>query len=61
MTLTINHKQIQLSEDEVDNLFSDLSDLSTQIEALLTQDDRTNQGAIESLLARLNLISDVYS
>lgn len=61
MTLTINHKQVQLSEDEVDNLFSDLSDLSIQIETLLSQDDRTNKAAIELVLNRLNLLSDVYS
>lgn len=59
MTLTLNNKQIHLDDVSLDNLFSDLTDLQTLIDALL-RGDRT-QTEVQQVLARLNILADIYS
>ena len=59
MTLTLTRSTLQLDEDQTDNLVSDLSDLSIEIDAMLTSDDRAAQ--LAALLDKLNLLVDVYS
>lgn len=59
MTITLNHKQVELDADALDNLFSDLADLSEQIHSLLNG-DRT-AAEVQQLLAQLNTLADVYS
>lgn len=59
MTLTLNNKQIHLDDVSLDNLFSDLTDLQTLIDALL-HGDRT-QAEVQQVLARLNILADIYS
>ena len=59
MTLTLTRPALDLDADQVDNLVSDLSDLSIEIDAMLTSDDRAAQ--LAALLDKLNLLVDVYS
>ena len=59
MTLTLTRSTLQLDEDQTDNLVSDLSELSIEIDAMLTSDDRAAQ--LAALLDKLNTLVDVYS
>ena len=59
MTLTLTRPALDLDADQVDNLVSDLSDLSIEIDAMLTSDDRAAQ--LAALLAKLNTLADIYS
>ena len=59
MTLTLTRSTLELDADQADNLVSDLSDLSIEIDAMLTSDDRAAQ--LAALLDKLNTLVDVYS
>jgi len=59
MTLTLTASTVELDQDQADNLVSDLSDLSIEIDEMLTSDDRAAK--LAALLDKLNLLADIYS
>jgi hypothetical protein len=59
MTLTLTASTVELDQDQTDNLVSDLSDLSIEIDEMLTSDDRAAK--LAALLDKLNLLADIYS
>jgi hypothetical protein len=59
MTLTLTASTVELDQDQADNLVSDLSDLSIEIDEMLTSDDRAAK--LAALLNKLNLLADIYS
>lgn len=62
MVLTINAKRIELDEDQISNLVSDLSDFSTEIDRTLRAcGEEPDQAQLQALLKKLNLLAGVYS
>lgn len=62
MTLTLTDRTITLSEDEIANFVTDLSEFSSEIDRIFRQcNDEPDQQQVQQLLKKLSLLAEVYS